>query len=430
MRRFIEQRVRAYWRSSTARAVGSLAGSSILATVLGVVGAFVQGWFVSPADLGYFRQFSIVSGYLFMLHLGVFHALERYYPYYIGRGETHKAIAMVEVGRAWILAVCGSLCAVFLVLSGVGFLQGDWRWALGWLSQAILIVCTLYGGYLSAIYRSGHDFEKYAKAQMWGIPASLLMLPVFWLDAYVGLFFRTVAGSGVTLWRLHRNRPVKVVWRFTWREWWATVKQGLPRFSASYAATTGLDTVTATIILQRFGGEALGFWSFAGMLVVMSQQVPQALTAVYVPRVAELYGRTGSPSQCLALCRKPVFYGLGIIAVFVIGTGLATYLLLPLILPKYARATGLVCLLLLSLPLKMLEAPASVLGAMNWLVFLNVRAVAGSLLQIGCIFAGIYLGWGLYGAATGVLAGGVVRVLMLWAALVHACRLERKGVVA
>jgi hypothetical protein len=404
--------------------VAALSGSNAAVAVLGVAGSLVQAWFVTPDDLGYFRQFGIVAGYVFFLHLGTFHALERWYPYHIGRNERGRALAMAEVAQSWILAVATVLCAVFGALAAAGFARGNWKAGLGWLCQALLTLGAFYGGLLGALYRSGHDFQNVARAQMWSAPATVLALPFFWVQPYVGLFLRGVAGPCASLWVLHRHRPVRLPWRFTWPEWRHAVREGLPRFTASYAMTTGQDALMATLILARFGRTDLGYWSFALMVVTLFLMVPQSLAAVYVPRVAETYGRTGSPAQCLALCRKPMVYGFVLACAAAAAGALAVRWLLPVVAPKYAASAGLIGLLLATVPLRMLEMPANVLGAMNWLLYLNVRAVAGTAIQVVIALVGIRLGWGVYGVAAGVLAGGIFRVLALWPAIAVARRRE------
>jgi hypothetical protein len=423
IRRLIAKR----WReSSSVKAVTALTGSSMAIMAVGVVGSFIQSWFVSPDDLGYFRQFSIISGYLFFLHLGVFHALERSYPYYIGRNEKERAVALAAVGQTWILAVTVPIALAFGVLAYVSFFAGNWKSGLGWLSQVVLNTSALYGGYLGTIYRSGHDFQKYAKAQMWSVPAVVLTLPVFWIQPYLALVLKNTVGSLTTLWQLHRYRPIKVGIRVNLKEFRELICQGLPRFSASYMTTTGVDTLTATIVLCRLDRVSLGYWSFACMAITLAYQLPQAMTAVYIPRVAELYGKTGSVQECVKLWSKPLAYGGAILVVIVACGMLATYYLLPVILPKYAAARGIICLLLLGLPFKMLDALASVLSMIDWMLILNVRAVISVIFQIGCAVLGLMHGWGLYGVALGVLFAGVIRALIIGGTLTYACILERR----
>jgi uncharacterized membrane protein YhaH (DUF805 family) len=51
-------------------------------------------------------------------------------------------------------------------------------------------------------------------------------------------------------------------------------------------------------------------------------------------------------------------------------------------------------------------------------------AIAGTVIQVAIALGGIRLGWGVYGVAAGVLAGGVFRVLALWPAVAVARRRE------
>ena len=88
------------------KAIVSLFGANMFGSIVGVLGSFVQGRFISADELGFFKQFSIITGYLFFLHFGVFHAVERLYPLYMSRGEDEKAKRVVEVANAWILLVC------------------------------------------------------------------------------------------------------------------------------------------------------------------------------------------------------------------------------------------------------------------------------------------------------------------------------------
>ena len=101
----MNRRIQDLWKSPTVRVVFGLAGGNLLGTAIGVVDSLIQAWYVSPADLGYFRGFSIATGYAFFFHLGILDALQRFYPYYIGRGEKDHAVAIAQVCQVWMVAV-------------------------------------------------------------------------------------------------------------------------------------------------------------------------------------------------------------------------------------------------------------------------------------------------------------------------------------
>ena len=97
--------------------ISGLAGSNMFASVFGIIGAFIQARFISPEELGYFRGFSIATGYVFFLHLGFFTALERFYPYYVGKGEKIRSLAMAEICQSWNIAVSFIASGAFFILA-------------------------------------------------------------------------------------------------------------------------------------------------------------------------------------------------------------------------------------------------------------------------------------------------------------------------
>ena len=251
------------WKSSTVRTVFSLASGNLVATVLALVGSLVQAHFVTPDDLGYFRSFSILTGYFFLLHLGTFEAHQRLYPYYIGKGDQQRAINIAEVCQSWNLSVSMIVSSAFIVLAIASLSSGNWRATLGWLVQIVSITSILYGGFLNSTYRSGHDFVSVAKSLVIANIVNLFALPIFLISPYIALITKGGLGSIVNLTILHAHRPLHLKWRFSWGEWFGLVKEGMPIFIASYGAITLWSVVENTIVLHYLGTNALGFWAFS-----------------------------------------------------------------------------------------------------------------------------------------------------------------------
>jgi O-antigen/teichoic acid export membrane protein len=399
-------------KSTTAQAIAAMFSSGILIFLIGGIGTLIQGRFVTAEDLGYFKQFSIISGYLFIFHLGTFHAIERLYPYYIGKGDKKKAISLVEVGNSWMLVVSGILAAIFLIISIINFIDGNWKAGLGWLAQTYMIIKSLYGGFISATYRSGQDFKKMAKNRVIGPLFSIISWPIFLVQPYGALFLKNISGIFSTI-KLYRNRPIKCKWRFSWKEWLELVKQGLPRFSASYIMSTGLDAIRATIVLAVFGIEGLGYWAFAWMLMLMAKQIPQSICAVYVPKIFKLYGKTSSVNKCIKLIKKPIIVGV-LSTIFIVGIGMVGMIyIFPIVLPNYIISGNIICILLLSLPLSLIEMPATIFNAMNKIGVINICAIANAGTQVLTIGICLYFDQGLYSFAIGVFAGLLMRSIII-----------------
>lgn len=402
--------IRALLASPTLQTISGLAGSNLFAAILGIVGSLVQARFVTPEDLGYFRQFSIATGYAFFLHLGLFGALQRFYPYYIGKGQQDKAIAVAEICQAWNVAVSAFVSGAFVVLALASLTTGNWRAMLGWLVQAVAMTGFIYGGYLGATYRSGHDFATVAKGSIISSVVSTLTLPLFVIAPYVALVVRSSVGSLTNLVYLHLHRPLRLRWRFEWREWRDLLKEGLPMFVAGYGGSTGWSVVETSLILSFLGTVPLGLWSISFMLLEFANKVPQAITAVYIPRLTETFGRTESVVESMRVCRKPMLWGTPAMLVLAGGICLMLPLVVPVLMPHYIAAIPTMALMMLTLPILVLELPYALLVAMGKLVQQNIATYVGLGVFALLALLTIKLGWGLNGVVGASLLGRIVRL--------------------
>ncbi len=171
---------------------------------------------------------------------------------------------------------------------------------------------SIYGGYLGATYRSGHDFKTAMKGSFFASILSSLVLPFFALWPYLTMAIRNALSSIGNLAYLHHHRPLRLPWRFVWSEWFTLVKHGFPIFVASYGAGTLWITVESTIVLKELGTAALGLWSVSYFVFDAAKRLPEAMVTVYIPRVIESIGRTESIRESFSVCRKPLIWGVPI----------------------------------------------------------------------------------------------------------------------
>ena len=397
------------------KAIASLFGTNMLGSLVGLLGSFVQGRFITAEELGFFKQFSIITGYLFFLHFGVFHAVERLYPLYMSRGENEKAKRVIEVANAWMLLVCFPITIVFIVLSIYSFAINEWKYGLCWIVEIVSIWTSLYGGFLSATYRSGKEFQSMAKANVANPIVSLLLIPFYWLQPFVTMILRNCT-SAISTVRLYLSRPVKVKFRFNFKEWLNLVKQGLPLFSASYITTTGLDAIRGTLILIFLSQEQLGYWSFAYMCILLVLQLPTSITAVYAPRIVSEYAKSESTSACLKMCKKPILLGGAIMLALIPVGAVCVHFLLPVILPNYVGAAATIYILLISVPFKLSDSLSQVLVASRRVGALNLISLVCTGIQIASSLILAYLGVGIVSFALGFLLGYMSRTACL---LIH-----------
>ena len=400
--------------SPTIRVISGLAGGNIAVTVLGVLGSIIQARFVSPEDLGYFRGFSIVTGYAFFLHLGLWDALQRLYPYYIGKGQRDRAIGVAEICQFWNIMISILISGVFFALALGSLVNGNWRAMVGWLTQVVAVLVSIYGGFLGATYRSGQDFNTVTKSSLIFSFASLFTLPFFWFWPYIGLALRNSFGGFVSLLYLHAKRPLHLKWRFNWKEWLNLIKIGYPLFIAYYGANTGFITLQATIVLNFLGTQALGFLSVSVMLLEGINKIPQALVAVYIPRIIEKYGQTDSITDCLKMIKVPVLWGLlGTLFMVVVGSAVLPFVV-PLLMPKYIGAIPVLSLMFLMLPMIVLEMPNTILVAMGKTVQLNTTVYVGLGIYLLLTLILISSGFGLSGVIIASLISRLTRISIIY----------------
>lgn len=414
-------------KSDSAAAILSLMNSNLLVSFVGAAASIIQAKFVTAEQLGYFRQFGIITNYLFFLHLGTYQAVERLYPLYIGKGENEKARRLVGVAEAWIFFVSIPTSLIFLALGIFSLLRGNWLATLGWIAQAVAMFTTVYGGFIKATYRSGQDFKKMARAQYLTPIHTVLVIPIYFISPYVGLFLKNINTLATTI-VMYLKRPIKSKKKFNITDFKEIISNGLPRFSSSYAITTGIEAIRSTMVLRFLGQTALGYWSFTWTIYGLVRQIPQSVSAVYAPRVTQEYGRTGDYKQCLKLCKKPILLCMGLVACLIPVGIFGSMVLVPLILSNYTNAAGILAATIVCiLPTCILDLPWQIINSMNRPGTLNLFAFTDMLLQCAGMILALKNNCGIYSVVIGSVAGSIWRMICIGVFFQRLHRKERKN---
>ncbi|MGA2246780.1 MAG: hypothetical protein ABSH48_17450, partial [Verrucomicrobiota bacterium] len=145
-------------QSKIVRTTAVFASGNFVAMLLGLAGSLVQARYIGPEDMGVFRTFGIIAGYLVFLHLGVFDGLQREIPLQLGRGNKAKVEQAASACLTWILFISTACGALFLGLACRAAYHREWMPFWGWLAYTPMIVGTFYAGYLGTTFRSGQQF--------------------------------------------------------------------------------------------------------------------------------------------------------------------------------------------------------------------------------------------------------------------------------
>jgi O-antigen/teichoic acid export membrane protein len=340
------QRARLAGHRQVLGSVAALFGGNITASLLGAVGGLLVARFLGPEETGRFRIYTIPLMYLTFLHLGTFDGLWRQIPYYTGRDMPGKAEELASAAGAWNLLVSSLASVGFLVCALVALARGDAYGVAGWLTQVLCCWGVYYGGYLSATYRTIHQFVALAKVQLVQAALNFGLVFVVPVLGFFGLCLRSAVPAVVGVGLFHRSRPLKIRHRFDWKALGEVVRVGLP-FSCWGSLYTSIWNATESALMLSLGGlTGLGLFAVAAVAREGMNVLPQSVYQVMTPRVVEAYAREGSIRSANARSLA-VTAGLtaAMVVIVAICSGLLD-LLVPLAIPKYVEGIPLmkVCL--------------------------------------------------------------------------------------
>jgi O-antigen/teichoic acid export membrane protein len=291
---------------------------------------------ILPSVLGLFNGMGLVLGYAPFFQLGILNGLNRELPYFVGKGDQGRVRDLAAAAQAWAIAVGCAVAAALLAVSCWYALGGKWSLAAGWAATALGAWFLFYSqNYLQTTYRTRGDFARLAFVNVTTSSVTLALVATVWLFGFYGLCLRAAAVGLVELGLLWHWRPVRVRPMWNGASILHLLKVGAPIFGVGqlYAWWTVLDS---TMVLRFEGVKGLGLYSLALMSGSALQLLPDSVSQILYPQMAEEYGRGGKLPRLLKIPVRPIsFLLLGMIPLAVLGW-IAAAPLVAWILPNYS----------------------------------------------------------------------------------------------
>lgn len=307
------------------------------------VGGIIQGRLVSPEILGYYSKFTILPGYLMFLEFGVFVALSRQYPYYMGKGDTERAIRYASNALGWARILCVAQAAMFAAACLWAMSRADWPAALGWGSQIVLTIASTYMLYLGSTYRNSSEFVYWSKASLISSALSLVFLPVLMAYRFFGVCVRNSLPNFFSMLYAHWKRPLRIRPQLNVPTLKEMIVFGAPLMVFGYILTSCWDATLRVYILKTIDEKALGVFALAGGLCTGLTTVASSISQVFHPRIAALYGSSGeNKARTFNYCVKCSLAGFAVMLPLVL---LVLWLVDPLVrllLPMYIDCVPIV----------------------------------------------------------------------------------------
>lgn len=319
----------------TVRSVTALFSTNIVSTVLTAIGGLLVARFLWPEETGSFRAYTIPLTYLIFLHLGTWDGLWRQIPYYVGKEMPEKVDAFASAAGAFNLLVSVVVSFGFVCCAAYSLIHHDLYGVFGWLSQALFSWGIFYGNYLTSTYRTLHHFVTLSRIQMTQSVLNFGMVFLLPFLRFYGLCARAAFPSFLAVWFYHRNRPLKVRYRFNVKALSELLKIGLP-FSFWGNLYTSVWTATeGALVLSLSGVSALGLFSIAAVMRGAVNSLPDSIWQVLSPRVVTAFARDGSVRNANA---RIVWVTAGLtgcmVALAIVGSFLLD-IFVPYAIPKY-----------------------------------------------------------------------------------------------
>lgn len=286
--------------------VGVFAAGNVVSTTLQMLSGILIARMLAPSVLGLFSGIGLVLGYAPIFQMGIPNGLNRELPYYIGKGERVKAEELAASSQAWMILL-GSLSAIALIIvSIIQMTKGNLWQAAGWCTHALLVFFLFYStNYLQITYRTAHDFARLSIINVIQALVGIVLLVLVWAFDFYGLCLRAVLTAIIAAGFFYYWRPIKIGPQWNYQNLKHLFVIGAPIFIVGqvYAIWAVLNQ---TLVFSYTGTHGMGLYTMVTMASAAMMIIPQSLSQVIYPRMAELFGRGASIFDLCKLTFKPM----------------------------------------------------------------------------------------------------------------------------
>jgi O-antigen/teichoic acid export membrane protein len=279
--------------------------ANLIGLALSTVSSLWMANIAGPRLMGMYNALQLLVGYAPILTFGIINGLNRELPYTLGRGEDEVANRLAAASHFASFAAAYATGLVLAICGVVGWIRVDSDWGIGLLAFAILVPLSLIRSFIEVTYRTGQDFVWLAWVKMFSGIIAVISVPLLYLLVWEGVLLRAIiiAVFGFYLLWVKRKLVTRPHWNYEATV--SLVKVGLPIFIVGYLYT-GFLSLDRVIIGARLGVAALGVYTPSILILQGMAVVPMSVMQVMYPRLAELYGKTGSATALLPLLFKPL----------------------------------------------------------------------------------------------------------------------------
>jgi len=392
-------------------------GSNLFMQAATLAGQLWSLKYLSPELLGIWRWMAVLSGYILVSRMGIVNAMNREYPYFLGKAEYERAKEVAQTGMAYQLLNGAAVMLVFIVLA-LTYGQRGTAWRLAFVMMGLQVMINSYLQCLEGIFRSHNRFYTISIIRIVQGVFLIATVALVWAYGFNGYCVRSVVVLAVAVVLMHWLRPARICPRLVVRQFRLMFSTGLRMFLWNYL-TKEAKVFSELVLGVLAGREALGLFAPVHWMAIAMSGITGSLNSYLYPRMTYRYAR-GNFHVGRAAIRTSLLLMLLMTPIIVVGI-LLIPIVLPWINPQYAQA---------SIPAQ-IALGASLLECMavTTFVFPTLKAWKPMYVYIGIALVarggGAVMGYcfaenKLMGVALGMLAASAVMavttyITVLWA---------------
>jgi O-antigen/teichoic acid export membrane protein len=272
--------------------IGALAGGNLLNSVFRMIGGVLQARCTDNVTLGTFTNITLALNWCSYLQLGIVNGVNRELPYFFGKGDNRRAADLAATARTWTVSMGVLVGCAFAARAAWFALHGEYQLAIGWLAHSIMAVLTFYSTmYLMATYRTAQDFARLSVANVAQSAAGIVFVVFVYWFGFNGIALRMVLMLLLSAAILHRWQPIRVPWKWSFRDFRHLLVIGFPIFLVGEMGSRLWLLIDTTLVAKYLSAAGLGLYNVVGLVRDTAVIIPIAMGQVMYPRMTEYYGR-------------------------------------------------------------------------------------------------------------------------------------------
>ena len=314
-------------------------GSGLLKTGLNTIASIIILRWIEPETLGVWHTFIIFVSYTSILNLGVTSGLNRELPFLIGKGENEKGIDKLKTAGYFSNILSYGLIVISSIIGLILFFLKILNLSeLGMMIMSFSIgSISLQSNFLGATFRSNNSFEKLTKLQSITGLMYILLLPVIYYFGIWGYILYEFFLSLFTYLGYYYYRPYKVKYVFSFTEFKALIRIGLPMYFWNYI--TSISKSVPRLILVLFGNPLLvGLYAPANSINTAMLNLPMYINRYLFPKLSFLYGKNQDANAIYNYTIKVATFLFILMIVTALLLSSITPFLFKLFFPKYVES--------------------------------------------------------------------------------------------